>query len=320
MTVREDAAALLKLPVAEYHSFDSEPRLALQRRLSALAAPPESDSDEEAPPPPFLLAIGAPDEVRLDDDAVVPVLIGTVRSGMRRWQVNPETNHHVLLRDMQSGQLRTAEPLYDARRGETPFLSGVGTPPDEFTAKCVTTAVDRFDLRGRISPILPGTYVVTVVEYEIPSNSVRFTATSHTPRPATAPVGPPAYVHSAADSREDLAELIEIPRTASRGAPIGVRLEMQVAAEFGVSTWRAEDGTPRWSWSCNLVLIQLDKRPVVVPVAGWVEPVGDRAHPTRYNAVFGLDLRAAVADLAGDYLVYLDTGDRLLGPYPMHVG
>jgi hypothetical protein len=251
----------------------------------------------------------------------VPVLIGTVQSGQRRWQVNPLTNVYLWVRDLESGALQVSTPLLKERRGEKQAPSGKGVPPDELNAATTITAVDLVDLRQQMESLEPGRHVVTAVDYDLRSSTVALRLTSGTPRPEPAWAAAHAYVESEADMREEVPEVVRIPATAPASGPIEAQVEMQVGLGSGVLRSPVDGPDAQWHWVCHFVLLQLDERPVIVAARAAVQPIGDPVRPTRFNAVFTVDLHAGARSPlgAGAALVYLEAGDRVLGPYPLDV-
>ena len=129
MTTKEARAAqILELPAAEYFSFDEDKQLKLQEALATLMDGDDLPGQTKNAPSPILV-LGAPERTNLDERSVVPLLVGRIQSGLRSWEVNYETNLHLFVKDMSTGELRITQPLVDMRRGQMHLLSGAGSRP-----------------------------------------------------------------------------------------------------------------------------------------------------------------------------------------------
>jgi hypothetical protein len=312
MTSKQDEVArMLDLPANDYFSFDEGAQIRLQDALMQLATGGAVPSRNALPDP--LLVLGAPKSVHLERQSTVPVLVASVASGLRGWQVNYRPNLHLLLRNLTTGELSAVQPLLSMRRGSPQLASGKGTPPNDVNAATVYSSVERIDLRERLAQVLaPGSFALTAVVNDLASNSVAIRIEGGAPAPASAPRAPEAYVRNRLEPRPMPDTVVQVPKSASAGDPILVRVALQVSEDAGVL-----QASPSPLWPSHVILVKLDERPQVIPATVPVQRVGT-APRGPYNAVFQVDLRAASrAPLGGTYQVYIDAGNRLLGPYPL---
>jgi hypothetical protein len=306
---QEQAARLLELPDGDYFAFGQDLQTKLVDALRAL-----SNAADKAPAP--LLALGAPRRVQLGEQRDVPVLVGRVQSGLRAWQVNPVTNLHLLARNLATGELSVAQPLKSMRRADQELASGKGTPPDSVTAATVYTSVEAHNLQEKLEvPLAQGTFAITAIVNELHSNTVQMRIESSKPAPAVAkPPAPQNYVRHRLEARPMPSTVVQVPQSASGREEIAVRVAVQVSEDAGV----LQSSSAQPVWPSHVILVKLDERPQVIPVVVPVQRIG--SPPKSYNAVFQVDLRAAVkAPLSGAYQVYVDVGRGLLGPYPLTV-
>ncbi|MCF6281483.1 MAG: hypothetical protein L3J28_04595 [Candidatus Polarisedimenticolaceae bacterium] len=316
MTTNEDQAMqLLDLPIADYFSFDEEKQLALQKRLAKL-------SISSAPPgvkrvAPQILVLGAAKQVNLDERANVPLLIGRVQSGLRSWQVNYKTNLHLFTRDLQTGQLRVLTPFVSMRRGEAQLLSGAGTPPEGVNAQVMHTSVTMVDLREQLGEqISSGRLMVTAVAHEQRSNSVAIELESRVPPAESSLSLPQPYISSQFEKSTPLETKIVVPDRAQLNGDGVIDIAIQVREAAGVQ--RTELGEA--IWAANLVLVQLDRPVVIIPMSVAVQEVSTADGPSMFNALFQLELKQVTQDwVVGDYQLYLDVGMEMLGPYPLTI-
>lgn len=315
---QERAAALLDLADDAYFGFGGERQTGLQSDLSQIGG--GGGFGEPADPSP-LLAIGGPRTVDIDERASVPILVGSVQSGMRAWQVNPRSNLHVFARNVASGEIRDAQALRDMRRGGPERASGKGDPPDEINAGSIRSSVQPIDLKAKLPGFLgAGLYTVTAVAHDVVSNSIEVKLESDLPAEpmdlAARVAEPQPGVTHRLDDRQSLETRIELPAEASRQGAIPLSVAMQVRKRSGV--FEGGDGA---YWPCNAVALALDQRPVVVPAWVPVKRIVLAEDRLRFNADFDLDLGPALRGApTGDYQVYLDTGEDLVGPFPLRLG
>lgn len=314
MTSKQDEAArLLDLPANDYFSFDESAQMRLQDALMQRATGGAAPSRNALPDP--LLALGAPKSVHLERQSTVPVLVASVASGLRGWQVNYRPNLHLLLRNLTTGELSAVQPLVSMRRGSPQLASGKGTPPSDANAASVYSSVERIDLRERLPEALkPGRFALTAVVNDLASNTVPIGIEGGAPAPAAKASAPQPYVRHRLETRPMPDTVVQVPKSVSTRDEALVRVALQVGDDAGVSP-----SSPSPSWVSHVVLVKLDERAQIIPVTVPVQRIGNGPRGP-YNAVFQVDLRAALnAPLAGAYQVYIDAGNRLLGPYPLTV-
>lgn len=302
---QEQAARLLELPDAEYFAFGDDRQTKLEDALMELAGTEGGT----------ILAAGAPKRVSLDRQPTVPVLVGSVQTGLRAWQVNLRTNLHLVVRNLSTGELSIAQPLISMRRAAPELASGKGTPPDSVTAGSVYSSVERHNLQEKLAaPLAPGSFVLSAIANELRSNTVEFRIEGSKPAPAATPTAPQSYVKHRLETRTMPSTVVQVPQSASAREEILVRVALQVGEDAGVL--QASSAQPLWP--SHVILVKLDERPQVIPAVVPVQRLG--SSPKSYNAVFQVDLRAAVkSPLSGSYQVYVDVGRGLLGPYPLTV-
>jgi hypothetical protein len=265
--------------------------------------------------PAPLLALGAPKGVHLEHQTTVPVLIASVESGLRAWQVNFRPNLHLFLRNLATGELSATQPFVSKRRAGPELASGKGAPPDDTTAASVYSSVERVDLRERLSDALkPGNFTLTAVVNELASNTVPIRIEGGAAASAARAPAPQPYVRHRLETRPLPDAVVQVPKSVSARDELLVRVALQIDAEAGVLA-----GPSGALWPSHVVLVKLDERPQIIAASVPVQPLGGGARPS-YNAVFQVDVRAASSTpLSGAYQVYVDAGRRLLGPYPLSV-
>lgn len=316
MNIKQDEVArLLDLPANDYFSFDESAQIRLQDALMQLATGGAAPSAGTLPAP--LLALGAPRALHLERQPTVPVLVGSVGSGLRNWQVNFRPNLHLFLRNLTSGELSVVQPLLSMRRGAPQLASGKGTPPSDANAASVYSAVERIDLRERLGEALkPGRFALTAVVHDLASNTVPLGIEGGPPGGPAKAHAPQPYVRHRLETRPLPEAVVQVPASVSARDQLLVRVALQVGEDAGVLK-----GSGGALWPSHVILVKLDERPPqIIPATVPVQPLAAGARAT-YNAVFQVDLRAALnAPLAGAYQVYIDAGRSLLGPYAMAVG
>ena len=313
-TRHDEAVRLLDVPAADYFTFNPEQQSRLQDALARLAS--GSDLSGQAGDSPLLLALGAPKSVDLDRQPKVPVLVGSVQTGLRAWHVNPITNLHLLMRNLSTGELSAAQALLKPRRGKEELRSGKGTPPDEIDAQTVRSSVAQTDLR-EIMPgsVKPGVFSITAVANELRSNTVSMRMEGRAAPQESAPASPQPYLRHTLEPRAAFTTRVEVPKVATATDPLLVRVAIQIDDSAGVLQAASE----RPLWPCHLIFVKLDERPRIVAALVPVRRIVAASGKTVFNAVFQIDIRAAAPALAGSYQVYLDAGREVIGPYPLAI-
>lgn len=301
------AAQLLNLPEPEFFAFDDDRQTQMQHALAQIA-------DDTASPDATLLALGAPAHVNMELPKVsIPLLIGSVYSGLRAWQVNFNTNLHVFAHNLSEGTLFAIDPFTTARRGTAQPRSGVGSPPNTIEAQARYTEVSLIDLLAKPETRLtPGKYIVTAIADDLQSNSVPIQLTGKISSSSAIRPESQVYLRHKLVAQADLPNRVEVPATVQKNAPIFIRVAIRVGMNDGI----LEDEARSPIWPCHIILIKLDASPVVIPAWVPVQAIGESNSSTEFNAVFQVDVRAASSSpLHGQYRVYVDVGRALLGPY-----
>ena len=312
MSKQEQAAQLLRLPDADYFSFDEARQVKLQEELASLA----SNGDVPgAPLPNPLIAIGSPRIVTADHSSV-SILIGHVETGLRNWQVNFNSNLHLFVRNQSTGELLLSDPLNDMRRPRQPLLSGVGKPPSAQTASTVYAGVSPVNLRERFGEALkPGQLVLTAIVNELRSNSVTINLRGNTePEPRT-PASTQPYVRYKLEPQPTLPTRVRLPATASAKDGIAITVAVQLAVD---TVQKGLEGNAISTF--HIILVKLDENPQIITANVPVLEIGSSGGRHVLNAFFEVDVRAGARfPLSGNYQVYVDVGHELLGPYPLRV-
>jgi hypothetical protein len=301
------AAQLLNLPEADFFAFNDDRQTQMQHALAQIA-------DQGTPPDAPLLALGAPAHVDAErPNASIPLLIGSVQSGLRAWQVNFNTNLHVFARNLSSGTLVATEPFVSARRGGIHPRSGVGAPPSPIDAQTRYTEISPVNLLAKLETgLTPGNYIVTAVADDLRSNSVTMHLIGETPSSQPVRPVPQAYLRHKLVTQTDLPNRVEVPTTVQKNDPILVRVAMRIGVEDGIL-----DAEKHPIWPCHVILVKLDAHPDIIPAWIPVQTISAPNRPIMFNAVFQIDLRAAArSPLSGKYQLYIDVGRGLVGPYP----
>ena len=316
MTSKEARAAqILELPAAEYFPFDEDKQVKLQEALAALMDGDDLPGETRAAPSPILV-LGAPERVNLDGRSIVPLLVGRLQSGLRAWEVNYETNLHLFVKDLATGELRITQPLMDICRGQMHLLSGAGKPPDGLKAQTLHSSLTFIDLQKKWEGgMKPGRYRVTAVAYELLSNRVEIHLESNSvPSRKPARTMPPPCIKHTLVKTVPLETEIVLPQKTSMDRQDVIDAAIQIIKEAGV--YRADSG--EIFWTCNLIFVKLDEQPEIVPVSIPVQAVSALDGRSACNAVFQIDLSALMkARTFGNYQVYMDMGTEVIGPYPL---
>ncbi|MBL3591753.1 MAG: hypothetical protein JMN24_18535 [gamma proteobacterium endosymbiont of Lamellibrachia anaximandri] len=313
ITVNERIAELLRFTDETYFSQTDEQLLDLQDALSEIVESEETGEAEAFRP---RVVLGAPRQVDLQAKSTVPLLLGRFQTGLRAWQVNPDPNTYLFVRNNTTGELIFSRPLIDMRRGRQPRPSGVGKPPDELNASSTSSGVDAVDLLDKMAGRLSlGRNSVTAVVYDVCSNTLDIQLGGKTQTEPSLPVKSD-FVRHELDSSATVDTVITVPATGSASRGIEIRVATQMATEQGLV--RAEEGRLYLSW--HLILVRLDAPPVIVSAFVPVQEIRNPEGETAYNARFVAELGTQGPQVPpGNYQVYSDLGGGFRGPFPLAV-
>jgi hypothetical protein len=304
---------LLQISDDEFLAFNDEKQSALQDGIADIMLDSSSDDPDEMR---SIVAMYGLRRVSLRKSQQIPAFIAKWYNGLRGWQVDEVSNLHVLVKHAATGALSFSSPRYSARRGRQRAPSGVGDPPDRWHAATTYASVMPIDLASQLTaPIAPGLVAATTIEYDLRSRTIRVEVDGPRVDPPPAPelVG---YVTYELGTGEQPSLDVEVPPSVAAGSPAIVKVATQVGPE--ASVLRNANGDP--ILVAHLVLIRLDRRPLLIPAPVPVQPVASSDSGARWNARFEIDLRATGDPLEpGTWHVFIDAGVDLLGPFPMEI-
>ncbi len=335
-TAQATAIDLITLPDEQYYTIDDAGLMDLQTRLVAAL------KSGDLPPPPGavpvdanFLALSAPRTVvpeRRDD---LPFLLASRQTGRRQWEVEHDLNARVVLSDLRTGAVMSERIFVRPKRMLTPDPSMSGPEPGPIEAASLITGVRRrtgvaeiFNIEWR-----PTRYAVTVLSYDLASNTVPVEIRSEVRAPEPVEPGMPSpFLTSTAPAKyspklEGAGAAVALPSRVSEDAPIPVYAAVNLPASRVALTPSSapEDGGAGGEGGrllrATLFLLARDSEyPVQIDAAVPVTPRevgGERM----VEAYFGFDALAAAPEPvpAGDYQVYLIVGEALAGPYPLTV-
>jgi len=317
---QEKAVALLRLPDDEYPDLDEDRLLALQGRLrDLLSKPPGTEA---------LLALGAPRTANLDASKEIPLLVGVRYTARRAWEVHLDENALLVAVDLGTGALHAGWPLIKDKRRPTPVPSRTGPAPEGFKSKALTTGVKRTDLARSVEAVLgPSRLALTVIVYDWVSNTVVIELTRRDVAPTeVAPRNPTTALTrttpgSGIPKLDGSGAALAISKDIDPGDPvtIGGAVDLPLADAVVVPSAAPGGGS---LLVANVLIRKLDETlPVSLELAVPAEVRGGPKDGS-VRAYFEFDALRMITGtrLSGEYQVYLITGVRVFGPYPLKVG
>jgi hypothetical protein len=295
---RTSVLQALTLPDADaYFALDPAALAGLVKQVAAKVQAPGRAKG----PLPELRAIGAPPQVDAAARATFPILIAEVRSNQREWEVASRQNRHVVVSNLSTGTVQVVAARDMGRRMPAQQPSKSGPAPDAFNAalssinviqRDVLSWLPREQLRGRLA--------VTVLDYDLPSNTVAVQVSAKGADPASAG---PARLH--------------VKKDPSVAAPTGNGVSLNPAPSgrvtASVALARSRLAAFHELAAASLVLVQLDRPDAVVVDLAVEIP----ANALEIRSAFSVDLNRFAA--AGHYLAYLVVGDTVAGPVPVSI-
>lgn len=309
-TPYDQSIDLLRLPDADYFRLEPGALSALKTRLARIVQPPALSVPPGSMPEsiPELRAIGLPRQVDLGVSRKLPLLLAEVRTGQRMWAVEPQLNRVVVVTQLSTGTVAAKSARSKGRRMPVLDPSGTGTPPDEFNRQLSNIDVTLHDLLLWLPPErLLGRLAVTLLDFDLPSNTVELEATG--PTAATDPMS----VTAAAGMRYGIAvEMMDAAKV-----PPGVHLEAQpmegdrrhlllcgsIALSATEISFRG-DG----SLAAAMIFVRLDgEAPIVIDL---ILPHRSDSSDGSVRKSFRLDVNDAMQDeaRAGQWAAYLVVG------------
>ena len=282
--------SLLALADDQYAELSDDELTDLKLKLADLV-----DSDEG--PPPLSLHLGAPGKLSLLEGKA-NILMSLVYHGQREWEVYPATNIYLVLHQQRTDQIFLAKPLLNQRRGETQPVSAHGQAPSALEANSWYAAIHRLNLLDFFSDnLLTDYYRLTALYFDLKSNPVRFALESNN-NPGNEPVLSQPRISTTGS-------YLNVAATTNSDGPKPLTFKAQV---------EAAGATP---WQGNIIVLAVDQQPIVIPVS---------SHHLSGEMVAGETVTLQIdmnekskAWQQGNYEVYLDTGNNLVGPARMHV-
>ncbi len=214
-------------------------------------------------------------------------LIGLVSHGYRKWEVTTETNVYLAIRHHKSAKIWLNAVLLNNRRGMQSRPSKTGTSPTEFLAKSWSAGFSKVNIFEHFPKNLPlGEYTGTVLYYDLPSISRSFVL----------------YDESNA-----------LSKTPSKTTPLGVeKIDIKATKEniiLNISFTQPRQGT----WKGNIIALKLDEKPIVIPVSKELGEADAKSITLEIPFQENNQLKE------GEYQMYVDVGDRMEGPFEIHI-
>jgi hypothetical protein len=308
-----------------YYALDAAALADLGKRVAALVQPPSTSM----PPPlskgplPELRAVGAPPQVDWAGRGRFPLVLAEVRSNQREWEVASRQNRHVIVSNLSTGTVQVAAARDKGRRMPPLEPSKTGKAPDAFNAGLSSIDVFQHDLAAWMPrEQLQGRLAVTVLDYDLPSNTVEVQATGGSAPPAPGilftsrrrwPVMGNRPEHAGAAVR-----LVRAPDALPAASS-------RMIASFGLPRTQLKilNNYAPLAAAASLVLVQLDQPDAIVIDLAVRIPVDAQ----EIHAMFSLDLNeyARASDHmdgalgAGNYIAYLVVGSAVAGPVPVRI-
>ena len=232
----DPVVSLLTLDDDQYATLSDDEISDLELKLMDII-----DQEDKTPAPHIWL--GAPKQMSLQSPHTT-LLMGLVYHGQREWEVYPSSNIFLLLRHRLTGQIWTASPLLNARRGKAQPLSAKGLAPDAVEAASWNAQIQAIDLTDKFPLSMPpGSYTATALYFDLASNSVRFVLIDEKTREVETQSNT-----FTTDSH------ISAPKKAVLGSPMPLKFEARL---------RPSDTE---LWHGNLIALSVDNLPLIIPL------------------------------------------------------
>lgn len=285
----DPVVSLLTLVDDQYATLNDDEISDLELKLMDII-----DQGDNAPAPHIWL--GAPKQMSLQSPHT-KLLMGLVYHGQREWEVYPSSNIFLLLRHNSTGQIWTASPLFNARRGQVQPLSAKGLAPDAIESASWNTQIQAIDLTDKFPLSMPhGSYTATALYFDLASNSVHFVLIDEKSKEVEI------------QSNTVITEShINTPKKAVLGSSMPLKFEARLkSSEIEL-------------WHGNLIALSVDKLPLIIPL-GKDRVNISRDDKSNVSLSATLDLNElSKAWHVGEYQVYIDIGDAIIGPASLTV-
>ncbi len=242
-------------------------------------------------------------------------LMGRVVSGKREWEALPKTNTHFFLKNKETGQAWIATPFVSNRRGAVQPRSKGNPKPHQSQLEGWSAGFQKVDLAKSFPPNLPlGEYTGTVLYYDLPSISRSFVlydknnASSKTPSKTTLLGVEKVEIKTTKENITLNIDFITSQKETSNNDIMGLQIKEEPAskpyniASFSLRTWKG-----------NIIALKLDEKPIVIPVSKELGEADAKSITLEIPFQENNQLKE------GEYQMYVDVGDRMKGPFEIHI-
>jgi hypothetical protein len=323
------ALKVVTLPDEQYFSLDAARLRALQGSLADVLRPkgarllPPGTSHALTE----MLIISAPATLDLTKRTTFPLVLASVRSGRREWEVQARQNRLFVVSNVTTGSVDVMAPLDPGRRMPVYPPSKSGDPPDPLNAAAGAALVTSFELfKWFKREALQGRNAVTLIEYDRRSNTALVDARGE---PGSTPVrrrvqrlAPP--INAAPAIAGDVGGVVFAAPSAT-GRTAGALLQARVRLpRTDVTAIKAPPNSPLpLLLAATLLLIKLDgaSAPRLTHLVLLAQPSALPEGIEGVESAFTVDLRGGLAERTppGTYVAYLVVGTTLTGPQPITI-
>ena len=283
--------SLLSLPDIQYSTLSDDDISNLSLQLSDLQRELYEEVEAGYAPPPPDVWISTPKKMSFQEGNS-QLLMGLVSHGQRKWEVYPTSNIFLVLRHINTGQLWIKTPLLNSRRGRAQPRSAFGTEPNPDQAATWSAGVQRINIIDKFPSTLPlGMYSATVLYYDLVSNSAHFSLLGKEGQLLEAELH---VMGSIMDT------LVNVPEKVSLGDSKPFEFKAKLSNKTTSKIWHG-----------NVIALILDEAPIIIPISGDESTV---------NLSVNIDMQEKTNEWqVGNYQIYVDVGDNIIGPFGMKV-
>jgi hypothetical protein len=323
------ALKVITLPDEQYFSLDAARLRALQGNVADLLRPKGARLLPPGTSRPLteLLIISAPARLDLTKRTTFPLVLASVRSGRREWEVQARQNRVFVVSNVNTGSVDVMAPLDPGRRMPVYPPSKSGDPPDPLNAAAGAALVTSFELfKWFKREALQGRNAVTLIEYDRRSNTALVDAAGEPgSTPARRPVQRVLAQAAAASgfAGDDQGVVFSAPASIAPTASGLVQARVRLP-RTEVTAINAPPNSPqRLLLAATLLLIKLDEAsaPRLIHLVVPVQPSTLSGGIEGIESAFTVDLRSGAAGRAfsGTYVAYLVVGTTVTGPQPITI-
>lgn len=323
--IQKNISQLLELPNETYFKISKDEVIGLRSKMARLCRPSLTDPFDarKLANTPKAVSVGAPKEVYKDKQVKIPVLLGSIISGQRNWEVEFKQNCWLIVFEASTGSVSLRRPAFLQRRTMILPRSKEGPAPDKTNASGISSGLTLIDLRNDMFtnlPWNPGHYFLAAIYYDCHSNTKQIEVVSENRKYPVAIPNMNERVQRYNNSK------VASPETGRDTGEVGATMAQQklyhVSVDLPITDALVVENSGSTYFLFTIAMFELDSGgPVQIDMAAPVEVYTSSSGKHMFKANFEFDIFKAY-DYSipnSTYMSYLVSGPYITGPNEIRI-